>query len=114
MGIKNTLNQNNAAFAETVNNINQQTVITQNQMIGLQRELQQMQQRQQSPERNLIGQNIINSGYPTYNSSNPTDNGGSNTQITEALRLLGTGTYNGDANEWFEYKLRIENIIEAL
>ena len=33
----------------------------------------------------------------------------------EALRLLGNdGTYNGDPARWFEYKLRIENIIEAL
>ena len=108
-GIKNKLDQNNEAFGNSINAINQQTINNKDQMIGLQREIQRIQNQQLSPERYPTG-----SHYPTFIDTDATNNGNTNKQLTEALRLLGTGTYNGDANEWFEYKLRIENIIEAL
>ena len=113
-GIKNTLNKNNEAFEESINNLGQQTLLTQTQMRGLQQEVQQIQHQQLSQEMNHARTNTAGSGYPHYKDKDPMNKENNNKPITEALRLLGAGTYNGEANEWFEYKLRICNIIEAL
>ena len=37
-----------------------------------------------------------------------------NKLIIEAIRLLGNNSFNGNPNQWFEYKIRNNNIIEAL
>ena len=113
-GIKNTLNKNNEAFEESINNLGQQTLLTQTQMRGLQQEVQQIQHQQLSQEINHARTNIAGSGFPHYKDKDPMNKENNNKPITEALRLLGAGTYNGEANERFEYKLRICNIIEAL
>ena len=113
IGIKNTLDQNNEAV-EAINALNQQTQHTQSQMVELHQELQQVQHRQQSPERSFIRSNTLKSTFQPHLDNDSSNHENSNKQLTEALRLLGSGTYNGDSNEWFEYKLRVENIIEAL
>ena len=98
-GIKNTLDRNNEAFEESINKLGQQTLLTQNQMMGLQQEMQEIQHRHSSPEKNHARTNIAGSGYPPYNDNNSMNRENNNKPITEALRLLGTSTYNGDANE---------------
>ena len=112
IGIKQTLDQNNDMIGGSINILNQQAQDTQSQMMRLQKDLQQIQHRQFSPERNQRP-NII--GFQPQNDDDSTSiDKNKNKKITEALRLLGSGTYNGDASTWFEFKLRIENIIEAL
>ena len=91
-GIKNVLDQNNVAM--------------ENQVTTLKKEVQQLQQVHHTSK-------PVIKEFQTKDVKVMDDN--SNKPVTEALRLLGSdGTYNGDPARWFEYKLRIENIIEAL
>ena len=70
------MNRNNEAVEESINTLHQQTQINQTQMMGL----QQIQQRQLSPERNMIGSNMVGSGFPTYDNANPVSHKNPNRQ----------------------------------
>ena len=54
IGIKQTLDQNNDMIGDSINILNQQAQDTQSQMMRLQQDLQQIQHRQFSPERNPL------------------------------------------------------------